>query len=424
MSNLFKNLFFLLSPVFFLGAFWTYALLSTFEESRDIQNELSQSLRSAKSDLEILARRSEILTLPFRSSLGEKPEDTTKILRETAEGQPMMLWLWVASLDGKILYATGGQTQAAPLFKTNASLQRELLTNRDSKWYEVGGKSFLAVESEVRGLFQNAVARIVALADPWKLEPGNRFKSFRVSVSPAGSFVIPVPFPGFRQAFGFEGSGLYYSQEFKAAGRTFFLDEKMSWGSFALVFALFEIVFVFALGIFRSLRENLHSLSSNKVSREDILSNDIAVLVNEEMTPVLRQVQFDLRKLIRKLSMEKETAGVRDLREVHSTEKNKTEAELKQEEEMYARIELPEGKKTALFEDPGVRKEIVYDFELDDKFTELRVDLAALEKEKEEEKAAPGEFEEGKTKLVEDGEAKQIVWDKDLPLTYEEIPYG
>lgn len=424
MSNLFKNIFFVLSPIFFLGTFWIYALLSTFEESRDIQNELSQSLRSAKSDLEILARRSEILTLPFRSSLGEKPEETAQVLRETAEGQPMMLWLWVASLDGKTLYATGGRTQSASLFKTNVALQQALLTNRDGKWYEVGGKSFLAVESEVRGLFQNAVARIVALADPWRLETGGTFKSFSVSVSPAGSFIIPISLPGFHQAFGFGSEGIVYSQEFKAAGRTFYLVEKMSWGAFALVAALFEILFVLILWMFRSLRQNLHSLSSTKVSREEILSNDIAVLVNEEMTPVLRQVQFDLKKLIRRLSVEKEVAGVRDLREVNSTEKSKTEEELKKEEEMYALIELPDGKKTALFEDPGVRKEIVYDFELDDHLTELRVDLAALEKEKEEEKAAPGEFEEGKTKLVEDGEAKEIVWEKDLPLTYEEIPYG
>lgn len=424
MSNLFKNTFFLLSPVFFIGAFWLYALLSTFEESRDIQNELNQSLRLAKSDLDILARRSEILTLPFRSSLGEKPEDTSKILRETAEAQPMMRWLWVASPEGKTLFASGGQNQTAPLFKTNAALQNAVLTNRESRWYEVGGKSLLAVESEVRGLFQNAVARIVALTDPWTLGPGNRFRAFGVSVSPAGSFVLPVPFPGFHQAFGFDGAGVVYSQEFKAAGRTFFLGEKMSWGSFALIFILFEILFAFSLWAFRSLRANLHSLSSVNVSRQDVLSNDIAVLVNEEMAPVLKQVQLDLKKLIRRLSTEKETAGVRDLREVNSAEKSKTEDELKKEEEMYAKIELPDGKKTALFEDPGVRKEIVYDFDLDDKFTELRVDLAALEKEKEEEKATPGEFEEGKTKLVEDGEAKEIVWDKDLPLSYEEIPYS
>ncbi len=422
MSNLFKNPLFLLSPLLFLAVFWLYALLSTYEEARDRQNDFAQSLRLIKTDLEILSRRSEILTLPFRTSLGEKPEDAGKILREMTESQRAILWIQVVSPTGNLL-AGGGQSQVADIFKTNETFFSGITSNEERHWFEVNGVSLLVMESEVRGLFQNAVARIRALADPWPQPAGNAFRSFNVSAKPAGSFAVPIFLPGFHQAFGFDGKGVHYSQEFATAGKKFFLGERMTWPAFLTVFLIFEILFLLSLRIFLSLRENFQSLSAGRAKREDVLSNDVAVLVNEEMTPVLRQVQFDLRKLIRRLSQEKDSAGVRDIHEVTSGEKSKTEEELRQEEEMYAKIELPDGKKTALIEDPGIRKEIVFDFDLDDRFTELKVDLAALQREKDEEKSAPGEFEEGKTKLVEDGEAKAVVWDKDLPLVYEEIPY-
>lgn len=167
------------------------------------------------------------------------------------------------------------------------------------------------------------------------------------------------------------------------------------------------------------------------MAKAGALGTEVAQVVSQEMGPALRRMQREVHTLVRRMTRDEvqrrfSGSGFRNLQEVYEKRAARTPEELEAEKALLAGITLPDGKKTALIEDPTIAKEVVFDFDLGDRILEVPFDAEAAAEEARLEKESKGkdDFAEGKTKLVEDDTEKRVVFDDTLSGKFDEIETG
>lgn len=368
--------------------------------------------------LEKLSLRPEMVTLPFDAVRGSREglERSTTYLKGWTEKEPWVDAVWVQGADGARVFSFARNPTnevLAALEKTNAAA----FAGAVPPWVQVKGHSVLIIQQEIPSLF-GSLGRILVLCLPWR-EAGLLSRSVLPDPAKAG-LDLQIAWPGLPLHQGIGAGGWHNLYGVSFSGRQVWVDTVLPlWW-----LPIFALVFMALVWLIPDRRGR----GMGKTAAPVLAPRSTGGI--QEVAPTLRHMQRNMEGILRRLNrgdLERRLGGqgYRHLQAGGGVQVEKSAEELAREDALYANIKLPEGKKTALIEDPTVPVEIVFDFDLGERFDEVVFDFAAAAAEKEKEKNDPhkDDFAEGKTKLVEDGEPSRIAFDDKLAGNLDEIDW-
>jgi hypothetical protein len=407
------------------------AVIHGVYQGRGFEKNLISELSVRRERLENLARRRELVTLPLESARGSHigVSNAAGVLTAFAikEAWVDALWVYAAATPQRILVvrrpdASGRGDELTELEKRHAAAPPP----ESGQWLSSRSQTWLLMRIEVPGLFSTA-GWLYALADPWASGAHKLFPLSVVARADDGAF-LNIPWPGGGGYWGIAGDGLTILRRIDISGKPVFLRVGFPW--IWILSAIVLLSLAWFLGAPR-LRGWQVGPKRGKGHKDKALGTHVAQVVSQEMAPALRRMQKEVQTLVRRISRDEVQRrfggeGFRNLRELSERSAAKTEDEIKAEEALYANMVLPEGKKTALIKDPNIPTEIVFDFDIGDLITDAPFDAEAAAAQAREAEAAKGteDYSEGKTKMVDDGAEKKVVFDDTLHGRFDEIEKG
>jgi len=428
-STFYRSRFFWISVALTVFAGLGAAVIHAVTQGRAFEKVLVGELSARRGRLEDLARRREIVTLPLEaargSSLGVSNANQVLSAFLAKEGWVDALWVYPASGPQRILAlrrpdSSGRGEELTDLEKRHGAA----LPPENGFWLSSKSQTWLLMRIEVPGLFSTA-GWLYALADPWANGVHKLFPLSVVTRAEEGA-MVSAPWPGGGGFWGMAGDGFVTMRRIVISGKPVYLRLRIPWPWFLGVIALLSA----ALLLGSPKVHGWHRRPPRKKGHKDrALGTHVAQVVSQEMGPALRRMQREVQTLVRRISRDEVERryggdGFRNLRDYTERTAAKTPEELKAEEALYAGMKLPEGKKTALIKDPNVPTEIVFDFDIGDLITDAPFDAEAAAVEAAEAARSTEDYSEGKTKMVEDGAEKKLVFDDTLLGRFDEIDTG
>lgn len=376
-------------PVFLL-TFWVFSLE---RRKRDLNAHYWHRISPLRDSLSDLARHADLVSLPFRLEMGGENQAALDILKRYKAKEEVVQDIWLVDKDYQsVLY--GSTDMATDRLQTNALVY--------------GGLSYFLFTEPLEGLFGDPVAYLVVSVNPLTFIIDEAWLSY--FLSPASMVDKALPILASDYKLGILGPYLLLF------GESAFNKGQAVQTALLPIFHVLLFVFVYLtlLIIVLRLPDILPKLrlsgSSGGGDRRGYRR-----IGGREQDEVLKRSINQLSQVINELRPR--TGNEKDVLAAKS--KTLSDAQKAKEAELYAKVQLPEGKKTALIKDPTEDFQKVYNYHFDGYFD----DIGHLVSEEEPESETGGSGNKTALATGKDPVDRKIDFPAKYKEKFDEIPY-